>query len=1359
MSNLQDPNKVSVISPEGKFGTIDLTDWTDAESKGYKLASDQEIAGVVERQKYDTLGNETLAGLAGAARGLSLGLSDLALTSSDLVDPETLRKFRQYSPTASIGGEVAGAILPIALSTLATAPAGGSGGVAAGAGVAARLGARAAPSALLSRGVLRAETEMASRLAKGVAGVSSIIPEGASLGTKVLAKAMKAAPKVATQAAEGAIYGAGTALTEDVLGEVDHNAESLLSTIGTGALFGLAVPVALGTTGAVASYSGKKAADAVRKVAGSIDELISKDIAPLVRGTGSVAFDDTIRHQAKSSLLGMAIHPAVSTALPGAGTVATVATSMGLGQAAEAALHHPAVKKVVGKVAIDPATSLIGAGVKGLSALKAGLPYSTVEKGVGQAFKKEGKEIRKFIHQTGADWDKFTRETSDSLLESIDETRKLSASLDGKFDEIYGEVPVAYQTEIAGQPGAFVTEDVSVFSNALAETMDALDSSVDDIIVPKVQKDLHSLTASYLDELFNAEIHPEAYYQGFKKLPGVKEAGRIRPDELPFLADAPIYPGFSRVLGAKQAFSPGKKVAAGIGREGVRAGTKAAEKMVGSVRPSGPLSVLDLVGITPQAKKQVRKWIRETGRSVEEYIDVLAKGNPSINQKYIKKLHKTVRKAEADLTKTHGFSSTTTPTTNPKLQWMKDNPVEWKTAKRDKKIARAIKREELFHSSIDAPREGKWASDDFLRDTLGDKHLTQQFFNQDTKIPVAPHISVDDPNALDFLTKAGGPDGVVVKHKRGANGTIPGEKGMPSVIMSWADATKEQRKHVRENSSSWYFERKLDLVDEFRVIVIGDKPVLVKHRWGKSGVKKTTDFFGLPPLQNMQNVSDDALRLRLEKLAAEASAETPLLSTGMDIGLTKDGELFLIELQPNYGVQTPGMEKAYNSLLGETQFASNPEARTVESLRGTLSEEKYFGEVGKGWGNIAVAQRNFKEAELAVLDSFGKLDDPFGAPTISPEKVKGWLTSVGTDKSKATRRQTEAMKDYLEKSQALIEISNHVDKSKAMQTAGNFKKYVDSLDNVKAKNELDAFRVKNPLMHELGFLSVAHALFGGIFVTPLTAAARAYANPALASKALFHVESTLTKMNERIERGVLGALLPKSREARRKAGKRSALLTPLSPATTLLGLSWSSKKSDRKEAVEIYEEKIEEITELLTDDKFLERINNSTEGLSVFAPKTALAFKEKGIKSLHYLMEKAPVNPYLGTPEEDNWKPSPSAIARWASIARVVENPMTIIEDISNGNFPSPEATQALVDNYPQLYSKITAQLYSEMDKVKKLPYQQQLSVLNFMGQSPAPIGQNPSGGTASPTSTSHRKMKVDIADDSETELDRIGSK
>ena len=144
MSNLQDPNKVSVISPEGKYGTNDLTDWTDAESKCYKLASDQEIAGVVERQKYDTLGNETLAGLAGAARGLSLGLSDLALTSSDLVDPETLRKFRQYSPTASIGGEVAGAILPIALSTLATAPAGGSGGVAAGAGVAARLGARAA---------------------------------------------------------------------------------------------------------------------------------------------------------------------------------------------------------------------------------------------------------------------------------------------------------------------------------------------------------------------------------------------------------------------------------------------------------------------------------------------------------------------------------------------------------------------------------------------------------------------------------------------------------------------------------------------------------------------------------------------------------------------------------------------------------------------------------------------------------------------------------------------------------------------------------------------------------------------------------------------------------------------------------------------------------------------------------------------------------------------------------------------------------------------------------------------------------------------------------------------------------------
>lgn len=224
---------VPIKTDDGQIGTVPGSQLQTALGNGASIISHEEHAQAVQQARFGGVGSQAIAGVAGAARGASLGTSDLAARA--LGGQETadyLRNLQEANPITSGAGEVAGVLAPALL----------TGGASA---------AEEAPGLLSSVG--RA-IGAPGRLVEGAGGLgealaSGLLPEEATTMAGRLGSAV--AKGAARAGVEGAVYGAGDQISEQALSQnPDLDGEKFLSAIGHGALLGAATGGLLSGTGA-----------------------------------------------------------------------------------------------------------------------------------------------------------------------------------------------------------------------------------------------------------------------------------------------------------------------------------------------------------------------------------------------------------------------------------------------------------------------------------------------------------------------------------------------------------------------------------------------------------------------------------------------------------------------------------------------------------------------------------------------------------------------------------------------------------------------------------------------------------------------------------------------------------------------------------------------------------------------------------------------------------------------------------------------------------------------------------------------------------------------------------------------------
>lgn len=204
------------------------------------------------QDEFGGLGGQAKALAAGAARGLSFGLSDAALVESGLVERRTMAGLQEANPIASTGGELGGMLAPLLI----------SGG-----------------SSLLARGVTSG-VRGAAAVGAGVEGLAgrALVRAGAREGSALV----RGLSTAAGQAAEMSLYGAGSEVSRATLANENLTAEKVAGAMVMHALLG----------GAFGGAVGAGAAGLQRAAHGSLDAATS--LAERVTGRSSSRAAETL---------------------------------------------------------------------------------------------------------------------------------------------------------------------------------------------------------------------------------------------------------------------------------------------------------------------------------------------------------------------------------------------------------------------------------------------------------------------------------------------------------------------------------------------------------------------------------------------------------------------------------------------------------------------------------------------------------------------------------------------------------------------------------------------------------------------------------------------------------------------------------------------------------------------------------------------------------------------------------------------------------------------------------------------------------------------------------------------------------
>lgn len=240
-------DRVPVRFPNGKIGTAPANVAAQIVDDGGEIVPHSVVEHARLAKEYGGAGGTFAAGIAGAARGASVGMSDpIAIAAADAFGGAPaaakmrarLNAYKEVSPVASTVGEVVGIVAPALL--------GDEAGLA---------GAVGAPM-------------------KGIGalgeGVASLVPK---MGESLLARAGEAAVKRgASDALQAAIMAGGQEISEASLGDTQLTGEKLLAAMGHGAVLG-------GLMGGAIGGAGEVAGDAMQFLRAKASPILAKQAA------------------------------------------------------------------------------------------------------------------------------------------------------------------------------------------------------------------------------------------------------------------------------------------------------------------------------------------------------------------------------------------------------------------------------------------------------------------------------------------------------------------------------------------------------------------------------------------------------------------------------------------------------------------------------------------------------------------------------------------------------------------------------------------------------------------------------------------------------------------------------------------------------------------------------------------------------------------------------------------------------------------------------------------------------------------------------------------------------------------------
>ena len=234
-----DAEKVPVIARDGSRHFIPGIKAREAFRRGGKYGGVKEWAKLGRKEEYgeESFENYIGATATGLARGGTLGVSDMVLR--EIIGKERMQTWREEFPGVSTGAEIGGAILSGSftggLSTLGTGARVAAGVQRVATKKLAAQGLQATDFLALSKGAFKA----GKGLEQLIAGTATAA-RGANRSTalKILQAGRGTLAKGMGGALEGAAFGAGTTLTEAMLGDPDEAAEMFSANVGWSMLFG-----------------------------------------------------------------------------------------------------------------------------------------------------------------------------------------------------------------------------------------------------------------------------------------------------------------------------------------------------------------------------------------------------------------------------------------------------------------------------------------------------------------------------------------------------------------------------------------------------------------------------------------------------------------------------------------------------------------------------------------------------------------------------------------------------------------------------------------------------------------------------------------------------------------------------------------------------------------------------------------------------------------------------------------------------------------------------------------------------------------------------------------------------------------